>query len=119
MGNALLDMYSLYLRPFDPESDAPRDVGLGWPSTEYLMTEEAPDGGFWNIPSVWWRDGEAFRLSPEQAMEMALRYEQVTGKKFPRFDDSGAGSFSAMNRSAMGGAMNNPLAGYLHGRNRN
>lgn len=109
--NVLASVAPNFVRPFDPAKDSPRDVGLGGPSTEYLITEQAPDGSFWNIPSIWWdRDGAPILLDADAAMQMAVDYEARTGHKFPRFSSPGAGAFSAMNRSAMGGATDNALA---------
>lgn len=99
------------LEPFDPAKHKPTDVGLGGPSTEYLMTEESPDAQFWNIPGIWWdANGKPVMADPDQAWAFAEEYEKRTGRRFPRFNSPGAGSFSAMNRSAMGGAMNGKIA---------
>lgn len=100
----------LAARPFDSRSDTPVDLGLGGPSTEYLMTEMAPNGGFWNIPQIWYVGGKPVLVEPWQAQAFAREYETNTGKRFPRFDNAGVGAFSAMNRSALGGATNNALA---------
>ncbi|AUQ95942.1 hypothetical protein PhaeoP66_03200 [Phaeobacter inhibens] len=104
------------LRPYDPDAHAPRDLGFGGQSTEYLTTNDAPDGGAWNIPQVWWTGaGAPVVLGPDQAQNTAIDYERVTGRKFPRFETPGAGSFAAMNRSAAGGAQTNPLASFFGG----
>lgn len=104
------------LRPYDGAQDVPRDVGLGGLSTEYLATNDAPGGGFWNVPQVWWTSGGPVVVSPEQAQGFAQDYEAATLKRFPRFDTPGAGAFAAMNRSAMGGAQASPLAAMYGGR---
>lgn len=97
-------IFDLLLEPFDPKKHKPKDVGLGGPSTEYLATEEAPSGGFWNIPQIWYdRNGTPHLLDADAAWMMARDYEAATGKRFPRFETPGAGSFNAMNRSAQGG----------------
>ncbi len=99
------------LVPFNPDIHTPKDVGLGGPSTEFLITEEAPDGGFWNIPSIWWdSSGDPQILPAEEAQARALAFEELTGKLFPRFDSPEAGSESAKQRSQSGGASKSMLA---------
>jgi len=94
----------LGLRPFDPAQDVPQDMGLGGISTEYTVTNEAPDGGFWNIPSIWWtEDGKPSLVDTDAAQAFAMEYEKRTGKKFSRYPDPGMASFFAMSRSANGG----------------
>ena len=99
------------LEPFDPSKHTEMDIGLGGPSTEYIATENAPDGGFWNIPTIWFdKGGKPLKLDNYNSAIMAREYEDKTGKMFPRFKTPGAGSFAAMNRSAMGGANQGSLA---------
>jgi hypothetical protein len=98
------------LKPFDPQRDTPKDVGLGGPSTEYLAGAQDPWGNEFNYPRIWWMNGKPTLLSPEAAYEQALKYEAATGKLFPRYRNSGAADFAAQNRSALGGAENKPLA---------
>lgn len=117
MGSKSVEMFMRRgesFEPFDPSKHTPKDVGLGGPSTEYLITENAPDGGFWNIPSIWWdKKGNPTHIKDrEQALALARHYEETTGKRFPRYGTPGAGSFAAMNRSAMGGASQGGLARY-------
>ena len=100
-------------KPFNPETNTPRDVGLGGPSTEYIATSQDENGVPFNFPRIWWTNGEPMLLPEEEARYRALQYEQATGERFPRFDTFGAGGFSAMNRSAMGGAQLGPLTSRL------
>lgn len=98
------------IKPFDPATDKPQNVGLGGPSTEYLAGAQDPWGNEFNYPTIWWINGKPTLLSPEAAYEQALRYEAATGKLFPRYRNSGAATFAAENRSALGGAETGPLA---------
>jgi len=100
------------LVPFDPETMKPKDVGLGGPSTEYLVTQEAPDGKVWNIPSIWWTpDGEPVQVPEDVAARLAYQYEkQFEGRgQFPRFDDIDTAVENAKERSKSGGAEKSPL----------
>lgn len=107
------------LVPFDPAIHTPQDVGLGEPgsvSTEYIATVDAPDGSVMLIPTIWW-DAEGNpklfeREDTDKAIELAIDYEQSTGKQFPRFP---AGAYAeaddyAISRSKAGGASQTPLA---------
>ena len=107
------------LVPFDPAIHTPQDVGLGEPgsvSTEYIATVDAPDGSVMLIPTIWW-DAEGNpklfeREDTDKAIELAIDYEQSTGKQFPRFP---AGAYAeaddyAISRSRAGGASQTPLA---------
>ncbi len=105
-----MGLLDFFMEPFDKERHESKDVGLGGQSTEYLATERAPDGGFWNIPMIWYSpDGKPVKVGIDQAYQMAVEHEKRTGQRFPRYDSPGAGSFSAMNRSAMGGGQNGLL----------
>lgn len=100
----------LGLEPFDPAKHSPQDVGLGGMSTEYLATDYDLEGRPFNYPTIWFdQSGKAYHL-PDQAFSLAIDYEAATGKRFPRFDEVGQGAYSAMNRSAMGGAAQGLLA---------
>jgi hypothetical protein len=104
---------SMLFHPFDPRRDTPRDVGFGGPSTEYLMTERAPDFGYWNIPQIWWTpSGQPVVVEPWQANALAIEYEAASGKHFPRYPTMGVSEERAMNRSALGGSTQNALAKY-------
>jgi len=107
------------LVPFDPAIHTPQDLGLGEPgsvSTEYIATVDAPDGSVMLIPTIWW-DAEGNpklfeREDTDKAIELAIDYEQSTGKQFPRFP---AGAYAeaddyAISRSKAGGASQTPLA---------
>jgi hypothetical protein len=98
--------------PFDPRKHQQADVGLGGQSTEYLGTAQDADGAWFNYPTIWWKqDGTPETLSDRDAQERAKAYESATGKRFPRYPNSGSAEFNAMNRSLMGGANQGPLAG--------
>jgi hypothetical protein len=102
---------SLTLEPFDPKRHKPQDVGKGGLSTELLATEKAPDGKFWNIPTVWWdKEGKPLVVDVEQAWELAREYEQKTGRRFPRFKSIDEGVKGAKKRSGAGGASQGSLA---------
>lgn len=98
------------LKPFDPATDVPQDVGLGGPSTEYLAGSQDPGGNEFNYPQIWWMGGQPVMLDPDAAYNQALQYEQATGQMFPRYTNAGAADFAAQNRSALGGAETSPLA---------
>ena len=94
----------LGLEPFNPAKHSPQDVGLGGMSTEFLVTDYDPQGKPFNYPTIWFDQGGRAYYLPDQAYSLAIDYENATGRRFPRFDEVGQGAFSAMNRSAMGGA---------------
>ena len=99
------------LEPFNPQKHTPQDVGLGGLSTEYLETGEDDSGVPFNFPTIWFNaDGNAVLVPAETARSLALDYEKVTGKKFPRYDTLGVGVEMAMHRSAAGGATKGLLA---------
>jgi hypothetical protein len=101
------------VEPFNPKKHEPKDVGLGGPSTEYLITVDAPDGGVMVIPSIWWDSkGEPTLVDQKEAIKQASKYEESSGKQFPRFAPKAyekADEF-ARNRSASGGATQGELA---------
>jgi hypothetical protein len=108
------------LIPFDSRIHKPQDVGFGGPSTEYLATENAPDGTVFNYPQVWWDEtGNPVKIEGQAGMEQALRYEQETGQNFPRFTgvDNATAIRNAVEaaklRSKMNGAMSEPLVGSM------
>lgn len=98
------------MKPFNPETDRPQDVGLGGPSTEYLAGARDEMGNEFNYPQIWYIGGRAVLLPPEEAYQKAIEYEAATGKYFPRYRNEGASGFAAQNRSALGGAEMGPLA---------
>ena len=95
-----MDPLPMMVEPFDPKKHKPQDIIGGpnhrhGPSTEITITEMSPDGNVWNIPTVWFTpDGRGHRVEPQQAQYLAQRYEQETGRKFPRFTNFGQGDFS-------------------------
>lgn len=105
------------MKPFNPETDEPQDVGLGGPSTEYLAGGVDERGNQFNYPQIWFIGGKAVLLPPEEAYQKAIAYEAATGKYFPRYRNDEAASFAAQNRSALGGATMGPLASMNPARN--
>ena len=101
------------LKPFNPATDVPQDVGLGGPSTEYLAGSQDPMGNEFNYPQIWWAGGKPALLDPAAAYEQALKYEAATGLYAPRYRNSGAAEFAAQNRSALGGAERRSLFGLI------
>ena len=101
------------VEPFDPKKHKPKDIGLGGPSTEYLITVDDPDGGVMVIPRIWWDSkGEPSLVKQKEAIKQAKKYEESSGKKFPRFAPKAyeeADEF-ARSRSDGGGAMQGELA---------
>jgi hypothetical protein len=91
--------------PFDREVDTPRDLGFGGLSTEMAITEDAPGGGAWNIPTIWWKGGEPTVFSREDAARLARLHEMSTGFKFPRFDGIDEAVSAAEARSSQGGGL--------------
>eukprot|EP00481_Brizalina_sp_1-RS-2013_P001474 TRINITY_DN3693_c0_g1_i1.p1 TRINITY_DN3693_c0_g1~~TRINITY_DN3693_c0_g1_i1.p1 ORF type:complete len:123 (-),score=19.81 TRINITY_DN3693_c0_g1_i1:41-409(-) len=68
------------LEPFDYNKHKPQDVGLGGPSTEYLVTLDSPDGGVWVVPSIWWdEEGNPTLVeNQDKVFEIAKQYEKET-----------------------------------------
>ena len=102
------------LEPFDYMKHKPQDVGLGGPSTEYLITVDSPEGGVMVIPSIWWdSDGKPKLIENQrEAVLLAKDYEKTTNKQFPRFAFKAyqeADKF-ARERSEAGGASTSFLA---------
>ena len=102
------------LEPFDYTKHKPQDVGLGGPSTEYLITVDSPEGGVMVIPSIWWdEDGKPQLIEDQrQAIELAKIYETETKKQFPRFAPQAykEADMWAASRSKAGGASKGLLA---------
>jgi len=106
----LLDLID-QLEPFDPEKHSAVDIGLGGKSSEVSMTANDNDGVAFNYPSVWFtRDGQPVPLPSDLARDMALSYEELTGKMFPRFGSIDEGVNAAKSRSLIGGATRGLLA---------
>jgi len=102
------------LEPFDYTKHKPQDVGLGGPSTEYLITVDSPEGGVMVIPSIWWdEDGKPQLIEDQrQAVKLAKTYEKETKKQFPRFAPKAykEADMWAAGRSKAGGASKGLLA---------
>lgn len=98
------------LVPFDPSRFQPRQNADGSVSTELTATEDAPDGGYWNIPTLWFDSaGKPHELSVQEASNRAKAYEQQTGRRFPRYKSVQEGEAAATARSAAGGAQGGRL----------
>lgn len=92
-------------RPFDPARDKPIKVNEDDLMTERLISVAAPDGGTWAIPTVWFNSsGEHMEFDAKTAMFAAERYEQSTGKKFPRFTSVEEAEAFIRNRSSKSSA---------------
>lgn len=110
--------------PFNPSIHTPQDIGLGGPSTEYLITIDGPDGEVIVVPSIWWNDEgnpvffgdmQTNEINQQDILEQVMRYEESTNERFPRFGKVGvpdnyriADRF-AQSRSQAGGASMIPL----------
>ena len=108
------------LEPYDPKKHKPVDTVGGSKATEYLASENSPEGivsgskEFWNIPTIWYdeKTKEPVFLGGEgneRAWRQAYIYEKETGKKFPRYKDSDSAVAGAKERSNKGGATNKSL----------
>ena len=71
------------LIPFDPSIHAPQDIGLGGPSTEYLITIDGPDNQVLVVPSIWWHDKgnpiflgniETNKINEDEIIELVQKY---------------------------------------------
>ena len=71
--------------PFDPDKHTAVDLPGGRKATEYLASEESPEGKAWNIPQIWFNTetGEAKFFASDKAWNTAQDYEKRTGNKFP------------------------------------
>lgn len=96
-------------RPYMPGTDKPRDNGDGSYSTEVIVTVDAPGGGVWNIPSMWFGKDGPKDVTEDQASKLAQEYEKATGNTFPRFASAPEAVKAAEARSAAGGASDAPL----------
>ncbi len=101
------------LRPFNPEDGVPRQNEDGTQSTELTATIEM-DGQVALVPTLYFdRAGNAVdigELGPEGVAEVALLYEEISGKQFPRFSTEAEANEFAKQRSQGGGATKAPLA---------
>jgi len=116
------------LEPFDPKKHKPIPTVGNRYATEYLASEKSPEGGAWNIPTIWFdtktkepvflsetkeeinEDGTVTKyFSNDKAWNAAFEYEKETGKKFPRFKDIPSAVKEAEKRSNKGGASEKKL----------
>ena len=96
--------------PFDPAKHKPVQLEDGRRMTERLVTTPSPDNQWWAVPSVWFnQDGEHIVLDEETAAAIAKRYEEDTGKRFPRFKGEPEATGFAKDRSSKGGATKRSL----------
>ena len=95
------------LIPFDPKKHKAIELPGGRPATEFTATEEAPGGGAWNIPQIWFnsKTGEPKLLTGDAAWNAAKDYEDSSGKKFPRFTSISVAEKAAAKKSKSGGAL--------------
>ena len=95
------------LIPFDPEKHKAIDLPGGRQATEYTATAEAPGGGAWNIPQIWFNNktGEPKLLTGDAAWNASKDYEDSTGRRFPRFPSISAAEKAAAGKSKAGGAL--------------
>jgi hypothetical protein len=101
------------LRPYDPAKDQPRINPDGSVSTEITRTVQTPDGGWTNVPSLWFGDTGPVDLttqSDDQLAQLAAQYEQGSGQVFPRYGSVEEAEKAAVARSAGGGAQFTGLA---------
>lgn len=115
-------------QPFDPNIHKPKDIGLGGPSTEYLVTIDSPDGQVMVVPSIWWDEKgnptflgniETGEIDQDKIVDLVTQYEKNMNQMFPRFGQAGvsdnyriADRF-ATSRSKTGGASKVPLINAL------
>ena len=99
------------LEPFDPKKHKPIDTVGGMKSTEYLASEESPEGTAWNIPTIWFnkKTKKPVLRTGDDAWNTALEYEEETGKKFPRYKSIPEAVDAAKKRSSKGGATEKKL----------
>jgi hypothetical protein len=99
------------LIPFDPKKHKPIKTVGGKSATEYLASEQSPEGKAWNIPQIWFdsETGKSKYLKGDRAWDEAKSYEDRTGKKFPRYSTINAAVKAAKSRSSKGGATKKSL----------
>lgn len=95
------------LIPFDPKKHKAIELPGGRKATEYTSTAEAPGGGAWNIPQIWFnkKTGEPKLLTGDAAWNASKDYEDSTGDRFPRFPSISAAEKAAAGKSKAGGAL--------------
>ena len=97
--------------PFDPSKHTAVDLPGGRKATEYLASEQSPEGKAWNIPQIWFNTetGEAKFFASDKAWNTAQDYEKRTGNKFPRYDSISDAVSAAEKRSDSGVASRKSL----------
>ena len=99
------------LIPFDPKKHKPISTVGGRSATEYLASEQSPEGKAWNIPTIWFdsKTDKPKLLTGDKAWNAAKNFEDKTGKKFPRFETIALAVEAAKARSKKGGASKKSL----------
>jgi len=99
------------LIPFDPKKHKPIKTVGGRSATEYLASEQSPEGKAWNIPTIWFNSEtkEPKFLKGDKAWDEAKSFEDRTGKKFPRYNTIQLAVEAAKARSKKGGATKKSL----------
>lgn len=93
------------LEMFDPARHKPKDIGLGGPSTEYLVTGQDDAGRWFNYPTIQWRGDEPVKMNDEAARALALHQEKTQGGLLPRYETMEEAVAAARQRSAGGGGL--------------
>ena len=101
------------VEPFDPKKHKPVQTAGQSYATEYLASEEVPEGKgkFFNIPTIWFdkETKEPLLFGKDRAINEAILYENRTGKKFPRYSSQEKAEEAAKKRSQKGGASKETL----------
>ncbi|OOY15068.1 hypothetical protein BMI85_16095 [Thioclava sp. DLFJ4-1] len=67
------------------------------------MTDQSPDGGVMNYPSLWKRGDQYVELPPEEALKNMILLERMFGVRLPRYGSVDAAVNIAKQTSANGG----------------
>ena len=80
--------------------------------SEVTMTFEDPSGKFVVVPSIYMNENnKPVQFTNEsRVFNVAMNYEQYSGKRFPRFNTREEANNFAERRSDSGGVRNGPLA---------
>ena len=98
-------------RPLQPGEEIPGPEGGNMSEVSITVNEDALNSHrATNIPSLWMIDGVAQLVDQEQAIRLAVEYENVMGVRFPSFDTNQKAIDAAIARSAQGGINAGPLA---------
>jgi hypothetical protein len=98
-------------RPLQPGEEIPGPEGGNMSEVSITVNEDALNSNrSTNIPSLWMIDGVAQLVDQEQAIRLAVEYENITGLRFPSYDTNKAAVDAAIARSAQDGIYAGPLA---------